>query len=108
MVFYKYSVSFRCTTDKGLKMFVTQSSLINILEWGFFIILSLLSFGFMIWGEVVEKFLMNSTSFMQYSQGFYESPTITICFSHMTINGSNLVYGEDFYIRYRYISLFLM
>ena len=29
------SVSFWCTTNKGLEMFVTQSSLINILEWVF-------------------------------------------------------------------------
>ena len=108
ILLYKLSVSFWCTTNKGLKMFVTQSSLINILEWGFFILLSLLSFGFMIWGEVVQKFLMNSTSFMQYSQAFYESPTITICFSHMTINGSTLVYGEDFWIRYRYISYLII
>ena len=99
--FVMHSVSFWCSTNISVKMFVTQNSLINIIEWGFFIILSLLSFGFMIWGEVVQKFLMNSTSFMQYSQKFYESPTITICFSKMTINGSTLVYGEDFYINYR-------
>ena len=42
---------------------------------------------------------------MQYSQQFYESPTITICFSKMTINGLTLVYDEDFYISYRYTSL---
>ena len=60
----------------------------------------------MIWGEVVQKFLMHSTSLMQYNQKFYESPTITICFSHMTINGSTLVYGEDFYINYRCKRLF--
>ena len=99
--FVNVSVSFWWIANKGVKMFVTQSSLINILEWGFFIILSLLSFGFMIWGEVVQKFLMNSTSYMQFSQQFYESPTITICFSKMIINGSTLVYGEDFYINYR-------
>ena len=73
----------------------------SILEWILFVILSVLAFGFMIWGEVLNKFLLHSTSFMQYTEEFHESPTVAICFSSMTINGTVLEYGKDFQIVYR-------
>ena len=73
----------------------------SILEWVLFVILSALAFGFMIWGEVLNKFLLHSTSFMQYTEEFHESPTVAICFSSMTINGTVLEYGKDFQIVYR-------
>ena len=73
----------------------------SILEWILFVILSVLAFGFMIWGEVLNKFLLHSTSFMQYTKEFHESPTVAICFSSMTINETVLEYGKDFQIVYR-------
>ena len=74
----------------------------SFLEWIVFIFFSVLAFGFMIWGEVLNKFLLHSTSFMQYTEEFHESPTVTICFSSMTINETVLEYGKDFQIVYRY------
>lgn len=75
---------------------------LNILKSAIFIILFILSIGFLTWGEVLQKFLSNSTSFLHYSEPFYQSPTVTICFSHLSsINGTKLKFGKDFRISYR-------
>ena len=80
-----------------------KNKVLLILDWSLFVLLFVLSLGFLIWGEALQKFLSHSTSFLYYTEPFYQSPTVTICFSHMALNGSDLVYGKDFKIYYKYL-----
>ena len=60
---------------------------LNILKSAIFIILFILSIGFLTWGKFYK-------SVLHYSEPFYQSPTVTICFRHLSsLNGTKLMLG---------------
>ena len=76
-----------------------------MVEWTLFLGLGGLAVFFLIWGEVLQKFLSQNSSFMQYERPLEVHPTITICFPPVVSDTSialfNYDYGKDYKISYK-------